>query len=140
MWTIPAGKPLETPEIRAAIARSEELVDDYDPTEVTNLAASMCGLEGMTIRELQLRFAPFIMPKDFHHLRLTNLNRCLPWGGFYSDPPRAFTLVQLLQAISMAIARDDVAETGPGVWIETVALPIKDPGVLELGLRFVPLN
>jgi hypothetical protein len=126
--------------IRALVARSEGLVDDHDQGDVTNLAGGHCGLEGFTMREIEERFRPYKMPQEVHHVRLTNLNRNLPWGGFYTDAPQAFPLADLLAAVHAAAVGPDVTEMGPGVWTETVALPVKDPGVLELGLRIVARN
>ncbi|MBC3940609.1 hypothetical protein [Sphingomonas albertensis] len=140
MRSRPADKVQDCAEIRALVATSEGLVDDHDPGEVSNLAGSLCGLEGFTMREIEERFRPYMMLKDFHHVRLTNLNRNLPWGGFYTDPPKAFPLADLLAAAHAAAVRPDVTEKGPGVWTEKVALPVKDPGVLELGLRIVARN
>ena len=35
-------------------------------------------------------------------------------------------------------AQEDCTSNGQGEWVETLALPIVDPGVLELGLVLLP--
>lgn len=116
------------------------LVKPHDEADVASFASRLCGLEGMALAELRTHLAGLEIPGDFRHLRLHNLTNGMPWGGRYSVHQSQLTFDEFLIIVATVLKRDDVTDEGPGVWTETVPMPIIDPGVLELGLIFRPLN
>lgn len=122
------------------VAQAADLVEPHDDNDLAAFAERLCGLEGMDLDELRPHLAGLEIPGDFRHLRLHNLTNGMPWGGRYCMDQSRLTLDELLIIIVCVIPRDDLTPQGPGVWTGTVALPIMDPGVLELGLIFQPLQ
>lgn len=122
------------------VAEAADLVEPHDPADVEAFANKLCGLEGLGRDELRERLRGVEMPGDFRHLRLHNLTNGMPWGGRYCMHQSRLTLDEIIIIMCCVMHRDDVTPQGRGVWTETVALPVRDPGVLELGLRFRPLQ
>lgn len=134
--------------VEQMLGMCETLVDDAaalvgempGQVELEDLADRLSGLGGLTLDQMRERTVGTIVPGDFRHFRLTNLNKNIPWGGRFSLHQEPLEFEDLLRIASILARREDVTPSGPGVWIEAVALPIRDPGVLELGLRFAPVN
>ena len=121
-------------------AEAAYLVDpSWDEVELKAFAARLCGMEGLDYDGMLERVAGVEIPGDFRHLRVTNLSTDMPWGGIFSIRQEALRLDRLLlhMACTVDLGRATPCGSG-GVWTETVALPIKDPGVLELGVVFRP--
>ncbi len=122
------------------VAEAADLVEPHDHAAIEAFADELCGLQGLGLDELRVRLGGLKIPGDFRHLRLHNLSNGMPWGGQYSMRQERLTLDELIIMMCVVTDRDDVTLQGRGVWSETVALPVRDPGVLELGLRFQPLQ
>lgn len=122
------------------VAEAARLVEPHDDGEVRAFAERLRGFEGLRIDELRERLKAVEIPGDFRHLRLTNLSAGMPWGGRYCMQQSRLQLDQILCILVCVVFRDDVTPQGRGVWTHTVALPVRDPGVLEQGLTFRSLH
>jgi len=119
---------------------AKDAVDHVQPCDerrVADFAKKLCGLEGLDCNGMRERLAGVEMPGDFRHLRVTNLSTDMPWGGVYHSDQRPLKLDEIIvhMACTARLGRATPCGNG-GVWTATVALPIRDPGVLELGVIF----
>ncbi|HEY0027426.1 MAG TPA: hypothetical protein VGC35_06110 [Allosphingosinicella sp.] len=114
-----------------------DLVEPCDERKVAAFAEKLCGLEGLDYKGMRERLSGVEMPGDFRHLRITNLSTAMDWGGRYNMHHESITVDDVLRhmACTVKLARATPGNKG-GVWTKTVALPITDPGVLELGVIF----
>jgi hypothetical protein len=133
--------------VRTLVAERERLIEEaasivepHDFAEVEAFAAKLTGLGGLSHQEMLAECAGIEVPRDFRHLRLTNLNRNLLWGGRVSCSHAPLTLKDVLLHIGTVMNDREATEHGRGFWARTVALPVVNPGVLELGLIFEAMN
>lgn len=132
-----------TAMIKAAdeiIEMTADLVEPADMDAVKAFAAKLCGLEGQDVHALIERFRDLPLPGDFRHFRLTNLVTGEFGGSQVTTDLSPLEMRDLIWMITYAAKLDSATGHGPGVWTETVALPIKDEGTLELGIRYRPLS
>ena len=117
-----------------------DLVEPCDMDKVAAFAEKLCGLEGFDYRDFKGMcdcVSGVEMPGDFRHFRITNLSTGMEWGGRFNSDQQPVTVQDILRHMACTV---DLANATPGdkggVWTKTVALPIRDPGVLELGVIF----
>ncbi|NJR80053.1 hypothetical protein [Sphingomonas corticis] len=122
------------------VATTAELVGPHDKAELEAFALKLCGLEGLDYDDLVARLHGVTIPGDFRHVRVTNLNDGREWFASFSVDQRPLELEQILLDMACSLDHEEATASGRGVWTETVALPVLDPGVLELGVRFLPLH
>ena len=118
-----------------------ELVSPHDHADIEAFAAQLCGLQGLDMQELRERTAGLQIPGDFRHFRLYNIAKDnIPWGASYSQYQEQITVDQILVFVYRLLRRADLTPYGRGVWTGTTAYRVTDPGVLELGLMFAPMQ
>ena len=124
------------------VIQAAEVVGAYNKAELDEFAEQLNGLGGLTYHEMLDRLEGVKVPGDFRHFRLTNLNLDCSWGASYSQFLQPVELCDIVRMIDITneMAEGEVTSEGAGTWVKTVALPIVDPGVLELGLLFESLS
>lgn len=121
-------------EIVADLALQD--IEPHDPAEVEAFARALSGLPDLTHGEVcdLVRDIPF--PAGFRALRCTDITRNHVLGGSYSYDqlvPRTGTIVTIALVEPW---HEKLRGEMTGAWVETIALPIVNKGVLELGLRY----
>ena len=122
------------------VAEARDIVEPCEMADLHLFAARLSGLDELTLGEMRHTLADLTVPGDFRHLRLWNLTMDREWGGLYCTQQSKLPVEDIIRTVWCSLWHRDVTPTGRGVWTETVALPIKDPGTLELGLRFRSLH
>lgn len=136
-FEIPAGRmPIGDPD--ELIAEAAKIVGPHDPAEVEAFAARLCGLGGLSRDGMLESIRGLMVPTDFPHLRITNLNRGQWVREVISSYQAQLELRDLMVDLSCSVDSEIRNFHPDHVWHETVALPIVNPGMLELGIRFRP--
>lgn len=120
------------------LANAAKIFGPYDQNDVDMFAAHLCGLGGLSRDEMLQNIKGLTVPTGFAHLRIINVDRNIELyqtiNSYQSQLELHGVMVTLICAIDCEIrfCQGD-PET---VWHETVALPITNPGRLELGIRY----
>lgn len=124
-------------ELIAEAAFDDDL-EPYDPAELEALAAALSGHAGRTLTEIFdiLRPAPF--PKGFRHVRMTNLNTGSTGFGLYTEKGSGPDTATIALFAFEDPALDEVRKVTSQEWVETVILPMRNKGVLDIGFRYRP--
>lgn len=134
-----------------AIARTAEVVEPHNPERVAAFAHKLRGLGNLKVAEA-LELVPGLrVPGDFRHARYTRfevierkpsgelvLGEGRYGGEVVSPSLEAITMERIVCHGIVISMQEDCTSNGQGEWVETLALPIIDPGVLELGLVLLP--
>lgn len=122
------------------IAATAAIVAPHCPVELDAFALELCNVGQRTPDEAADFIEGKTVPGDFRHYRIYDLADdmlILESIAFFLDPVEFGEIV--INVLVLA-KMSDATPQGPGTWVETVALPVVDPGVLELGVRFIPLD
>lgn len=98
-------------------------------------------------------FPELVVPDGLFHARFTgyevlsrsesgalNLSEPYELGGCIMDDCVPLPLRDVLSAGLLYAGMDDATSMGPGLWFESFALPIVDPGVLEIAMVLEPFE
>ena len=134
-----------------AIARTADVVGEHHFHDIELFAAHLRGLGNLTNDQAMQKLCITKIPGDFRHVRFTIYEVITEGrngeimlgeakgGGAMIDP--MLQPLELYQLVHTALLVSDMSEAtsnGQGEWLDTFALPIKNPGVLELGLVLKP--
>ena len=134
------------------ISQAAELAEECCPQAMQDFAWRLRGLGNCHLTTEAMRLVPdLFLPADFFHVRYTTYE-VIETGadGVYllGKPNCAGELIQAslepIELVDLVRTAQVMAESmyatsmGPGRWIESFALPIKDPGVFELALVVEP--
>lgn len=125
---------LETLLLEAAqstIPIDEEALDAF--------AVELSGLEGLDCDQMLERLEGSSVPGGFRHVVVTSLNDGEMLCESYSVRDEPLEMKEIIIMIDVSLEQQ-VEINGPAVWTETVIRPTVNAGVLELGVRFTPLN
>ena len=122
------------PEYATAFSRAAALARSvpYDQYGVERLCKRLTGLKDEDPLVMIDRLRSFAMPKGIMHVRLFDaatheqIAAAVRLGG---EPLGA---AQIMALVSVTESFND------GNWVRTTALPVRDPGVLDLLLHFQP--
>lgn len=101
-------------------------------------ARQLSGLQGLTGEEAWQRVKGVVPPPGFPHARFWNANDGSNRGGSFSTVGGPINICWLIGCARPPHEFEKLGHPDLGEWVETIALPIRDPGVLELAFRYEP--
>ncbi|GMN14868.1 hypothetical protein [Altererythrobacter sp. MTPC7] len=130
------------------ITEAADLVSQYDPAETQAFAARLRGVGNCeTVGEALDLLPDMQVPAGFIHARYTiyevidsgrdnelTLDKPKATGELVQSNLAPLSFERLVCSALCLADNQNATSTGPGEWIESFALPIKDRGVFELAL------
>lgn len=121
------------------ISAAADIVEPHDDGELSAFAARLCGLGGLSCDEIMESLKQLHVPGDFPHLQVSSLKR----GGtmirqLITPSQQQLTLHEVLISLLTAVRNEAAFYDGEVVWDTTVAMPVKRPGLLDLGIGLRP--
>lgn len=145
----------------AMMDRCEELIAEaaavaapHSDRTVQEFVSQLRGLDKVAYVQDAVELFPGLqVPDGFYHTRFTgyevlsrsdngalNLSEPYELGDSIGDDLVSLTLYEVLLTGLTFSGMSDATSMGPGLWIESFALPIRDPGVLEIAMVLEPFE
>jgi len=136
------------------IAEAAALAPPHSDRTVQEFVSQLRGLDKVAYVQDAVELFPGLqVPDGFYHARFTgyevlsrsdngalNLSEPYELGACIMDDLVPLPLREVLSAGMLYSWTDDSTSMGPGLWIESFALPICDPGVLEIAMVLEPFE
>jgi hypothetical protein len=128
----------EIPDENIFVKAAADLVGPYSEAELHAFAACLCGLGGLTAEEIMQKLKGLQVPKDFIHIKINSLERGEWVYQAISTVLQPTSLHRIIIILLHAQRHERTHYEDERVLSEVVAMPIVNPGMLELGIRLRP--